>query len=732
MTLKKRIAAAALAGCLSMTSAVVVPVVANAATTRLNSNTAVMSVYPEVFMVNGAPCEVFNNALLKLLKKDDIDTVTFSDLYSITNLNLSGLGLEGVPRAVEFMHNLKTLNLSKNKLHTATTDEIDAFLKTKAGEDYGTSAMGMINDLDLSDCISLNTVDISNNYLTSVPSWYVALNISTKKISNNLINADDQRSIKLLTDTYYFMVGDPLNENEFKDKVLSSLRLSDGTTLPKFMFDPRLPTYNVPADVSDPAVNTNVEVEVKLTPYITNGIVSKPSTSIVTGTVKLISSSSSNAHTMASFKVYLLDGSDPSTLKIRLESLVGECAALVKADYTTSSWTAFEAALKTAQALLSYSSADTDMLQTALDNLAARKAELVNGVSSTTKKTLTDLLAIAKNFKEEDYTAESWIPFAKAVEMLTNAANNVDASVIEANAAIKAYQEAQAGLKPTNLVDPGKATKADFESIYGENKTLSYKGVTRDNYSYIWYFNGLDVKTPADMNLSIAYESSNEEAIRFEVGSTSDYHIISFAEKGIFPGAATVRLDVSKTYRNGTYRLYKWNTAAKAGEFVQEVSVVDGVTEFTVSSGGDYYISSVLQNFQMISSSFNIDNANLTIVSRFKQKYTIADFRNAIDNGHAVEILNADGSAVAETQYIATGMTARAANSDVYYTLVVPGDVDGDGNVTALDAVCILKAIIGEISLDTYAKKLAADLNGDKWVRADDAVCILKYVIGID
>lgn len=731
MTLKKRIAAAALAGCLSMTSAVAVPVVTNAATTRLNSSTPVMSVYPEVFMVNGTACEAFNKALLKLLKKDDIELVTFQDLYSITNLNLSGLGLEGVPKAVEYMHNLKTLNLSKNNLHTASAEEIDEFLSTKNGELYGTTAMGMINDLDLSDCISLTTVDVSNNFLTSVPAWYVSLNIATKKISNNLINSDDQRSIKLLSDTYYFMVGDPLNENEFKDKVLSSLRLDDGTKLPDFFYDPDLPTYNVPADAADPAVNKNVEVDIKLTPYITNGIVSKPSTSIVTGTVKLVTSSS-NAHTTASFKVYLLDGSDPSTLRIRLESLVGECASLVKADYTTTSWNAFEAALKTAQALLSYSSADADMLQTALDNLAARKEELVNGVSTTTKKTLTDLLAIAKNFKEEDYTAESWAAFAKAVEMLTNAANNVDASVIEANAAIKAYQEAQAGLKPTNVVDPGKATKADFESVYGENKTLSYKGVTRDNYSYIWYFNGLDVKTPADMNLTIAYESANEEAIRFDVGSSSDYHIISFAEKGIFPGTATVRLDVSKTYKNGTYRLYKWNTAAKAGEFVQEVSVVDGITEFTVSSGGDYYISSVLQNFQMISSSFTIDNANLTIVSRFKQKYTIADFRNAIDNGHAVEILNADGTPVLETQYIATGMTARAANSDVYYTLVVPGDVDGDGNVTALDAVQILKAIIGEISLDTYAKKLSADLNGDKWIRADDAVCILKYVIGVD
>lgn len=73
-----------------------------------------------------------------------------------------------------------------------------------------------------------------------------------------------------------------------------------------------------------------------------------------------------------------------------------------------------------------------------------------------------------------------------------------------------------------------------------------------------------------------------------------------------------------------------------------------------------------------------------------------------------------------------------APNSDASYALVVMGDVDGDGNVTALDAVNILKAVIGEVTLDSYEKKVAADINGDGWVRADDAVELLKYVIGID
>lgn len=44
----------------------------------------------------------------------------------------------------------------------------------------------------------------------------------------------------------------------------------------------------------------------------------------------------------------------------------------------------------------------------------------------------------------------------------------------------------------------------------------------------------------------------------------------------------------------------------------------------------------------------------------------------------------------------------------------------------------ILKAVIGETTLENYEQKAAADVNGDGWVRADDAVVILKYIVGID
>ena len=430
--------------------------------------------------------------------------------------------------------------------------------------------------------------------------------------------------------------------------------------------------------------------------------------------------------------MYFLDGNDPSTVKFRLESLISECEKLTEDTYTAPTWTVFSNQLKTAKAIYQYNNTDYDMLKNAFDSLTDAKKQLVEGVNTNTKKILTDLLAIAKTYKEADYTAESWRKLTAAVNLLTEASENKSTSLADANAAIKAFQDAQNGLSATKQEKPAIITKADFEAIYGDNKTVTAKGATKDGYKYSWKFTGTDVTKPADFDPEVMYESKVEEQIRFEAGSASDYQIISFAETKAFPGTGELTLDVSKVYTNGVYRLYKWNTSTKKSEFIREVTVEDGSVTTSFSEGGDYFISSVLQNFQMISSNFNINHEKRTITANFKKKYTVADFRNNIENGSAVNITNSDGTAVSETQYIATGMQACAPNSDASYALVVMGDVDGDGNVTALDAVNILKAVIGEVTLDSYEKKVAADINGDGWVRADDAVELLKYVIGID
>ncbi len=717
MKLSKRIIAAALTSCMAAGSAqVFLPLTSYAANTNYTSKDSVWLYNEKLFYGSGevAPNANFLKALKNATGVKDYTDITFGDLEKITALNLSGIGLEYIPGIIEYMPRLKTLDLSNNKLRNSS-----------------------IGGVDLSECAMLTTVDLSSNFLTSVPAWYSALNIPTKNISNNLINSTNQRKLTVTPNVYYFGVGDSLNEtelNKFKDKVLSTVLLSDGNRLPEYFYDPALPTYNIPESEKNNLnylKNENIEVDLDVASYLKDGYISKSGT--ITGTVSLfVAGSSSNPNIKCEFTVYFLDGSDPTTAKVRLEALIAECDKYTQDTYTGPSWTVFSNQLKTAKTILEYNKNDNDMLQGAYESLIEAKNQLVEGVNSGTKKTLTDLLAIAKTYKEADYTTESWQAMATAVDLLTEASKNTATTLDDANKAIKAFQTAQNGLVPTKQVDPAVITKSEFEAIYGENKSITTYGATRTGYKYSWEFVGTDVTKPADFDPYISYESKNEELIRFEVGNASDYHIISFKEQKAFPGIASVTFDVSATYKDGVYRLYKWNTSTKKSEFIREVNVKDGYVTTEFSEGGDYFISSVVQNFEMISSNFNINHDKRTITAGFKKKYTVADFRDNIENGVAVKVTNADGSAVTETQYIATGMKASAPNSDAEYTIIVSGDVDGDGNVTAMDAVTILKAVIGEVTLETYDKKAAADTNGDGWIRADDAVQILKYIVGME
>lgn len=717
MKLSKRIIAAALTSCMAAGSAqVFLPLTSYAANTNYTSKDSVWLYNEKLFYGSGevAPNANFLKALKNATGVKDYTDITFGDLEKITALNLSGIGLEYIPGIIEYMPRLKTLDLSNNKLRNSS-----------------------IGGVDLSECAMLTTVDLSSNFLTSVPAWYSALNIPTKNISNNLINSTNQRKLTVTPNVYYFGVGDSLNEtelNKFKDKVLSTVLLSDGNRLPEYFYDPALPTYNIPESEKNNLnylKNENIEVDLDVSSYLKDGYISKSGT--ITGTVSLfVAGSSSNPNIKCEFTVYFLDGSDPTTAKVRLEALIAECDKYTQDTYTGPSWTVFSNQLKTAKTILEYNKNDNDMLQGAYESLIEAKNQLVEGVNSGTKKTLTDLLAIAKTYKEADYTTESWQAMATAVDLLTEASKNTATTLDDANKAIKAFQTAQNGLVPTKQVDPAVITKSEFEAIYGENKSITTYGATRTGYKYSWEFVGTDVTKPADFDPYISYESKNEELIRFEVGNASDYHIISFKEQKAFPGIASVTFDVSATYKDGVYRLYKWNTSAKKSEFIREVNVKDGYVTTEFSEGGDYFISSVVQNFEMISSNFNINHDKRTITAGFKKKYTVADFRDNIENGVAVKVTNADGSAVTETQYIATGMKASAPNSDAEYTIIVSGDVDGDGNVTAMDAVTILKAVIGEVTLETYDKKAAADTNSDGWIRADDAVQILKYIVGME
>ena len=57
------------------------------------------------------------------------------------------------------------------------------------------------------------------------------------------------------------------------------------------------------------------------------------------------------------------------------------------------------------------------------------------------------------------------------------------------------------------------------------------------------------------------------------------------------------------------------------------------------------------------------------------------------------------------------------------------GDVNGDGQVNATDALLVLKISVGRITA-TPQQEIAADVTGDGNINSSDALLILKYAVG--
>lgn len=112
------------------------------------------------------------------------------------------------------------------------------------------------------------------------------------------------------------------------------------------------------------------------------------------------------------------------------------------------------------------------------------------------------------------------------------------------------------------------------------------------------------------------------------------------------------------------------------------------------------------------SSLYSVDNNRMT-VSNIKPQTTIAVFKSNIDyKGYKAEFKNYDGN-IKKSGNVGTGFTAEFTGADKKcYTLIVPGDLTGEGNINSLDVRKYMQLLCGKVELD-FPFSDAADINGD-------------------
>ena len=153
---------------------------------------------------------------------------------------------------------------------------------------------------------------------------------------------------------------------------------------------------------------------------------------------------------------------------------------LKEADYTTSTWSAYETALNTANAIVKDNS-DSD--QTQVD--AAKKA-LEDAHKALEKRGETDALKALvekyKDLKEADYTHDTWVVFKEAFDAAKAiVADNSDSTQAQVDAAKEALENAYNALK--EAPENPKLDTSRLEKAIADAKAVVKESYTTDSYN---------------------------------------------------------------------------------------------------------------------------------------------------------------------------------------------------------------------------------------------------------
>lgn len=222
--------------------------------------------------------------------------------------------------------------------------------------------------------------------------------------------------------------------------------------------------------------------------------------------------------------------------------------------------------------------------------------------------------------------------------------------------------------------------KLEIVSIENSNDTLSAKvnleNINTDNIT----FNILD-------------KDSNDVTNHFTI--TPDYNnkLFKITSDNLISGTFTFSI-----YYNNLSSSIDF-TLDEIFELVENssMSLENSILKVSISKNQTFGYNELLSNLNIKNTSFNLYNLSNSVVQSNEQK-------------------------------IGTGFKISTNNN--YYYIVINGDVNGDGKISALDYIAIRKHIIGIGKIEDTLTFIASDMNNDNKISALDYIAIRKIMIG--
>ena len=160
-----------------------------------------------------------------------------------------------------------------------------------------------------------------------------------------------------------------------------------------------------------------------------------------------------------------------------------------------------------------------------------------------------------------------------------------------------------------------------------------------------------------------------------------------------------------------------------------------GYTTHTCTRCGDSYKDSYTaptgepENLYVASSVYNVGDK---YISKIKAETTVKTLKEKLSTNATNVTISNKGTTLKDTDYIGTGMkiTFKLGEKTKEYTLVVTGDITGDGKLQNGDLIKLVRYRVELITLEE-PYKLAADVNGDGKVADSDIIKLARILVGI-
>ena len=166
----------------------------------------------------------------------------------------------------------------------------------------------------------------------------------------------------------------------------------------------------------------------------------------------------------------------------------------------------------------------------------------------------------------------------------------------------------------------------------------------------------------------------------------------------------------------------------------QDIETIVTLKDATASGGegvlaakdASLNLSITVPEADITTTKYTKDDANKEI-SRIAPGTTVTTFKNNVTTNKELTFINSAGNTLGENDVITTGSKVKVGGDALEYTLIVTGDIDGDGVITGND---LAKSKLHQINITplTGIYKKAADVDGDGYITIND-IAQIKLVL---